>query len=153
VEQCAEYARRRGNRHELAHAELTRARLDGEAAAMTALPEAVSTFRAVGDLRCLARGYLLLAERRPPQERAALYEQALDAARSAHDQVHQENALEGLVRAHWESGARLRAASALGQLANLVGMVPAARRCPDEMVRQLDELSPAVAEGQARGST
>jgi hypothetical protein len=153
AEQCAAYARASGNRQELAHAELTRARLTGGPDVEADLAEAVDAFRSVGDLRCLARSYLLLAGRRAPAEQVPLYERALEVADAAHDPLNQERALEGLVRAHWASGARHDAAVALGRLVTLVGYGPATSRCPDEMVPQLADWTAAIAEGQAHGSS
>jgi tetratricopeptide (TPR) repeat protein len=150
VEQCVAYARGTGNRHELAHAELTRARLSGAPSADGDLAGAVETFRAIGDLRCLARGHLLLAGGRPPEEQVALFEQALEVATAAADRLHQEQALEGLVRSHWQSGAHQQAATALGRLVGLVGYERATARCPEELVAQLDRWQSAVAEGRAR---
>ncbi|HEU4911503.1 MAG TPA: hypothetical protein VFV76_06365, partial [Actinomycetes bacterium] len=148
VDQCAEYARSTGNRHELAHAELTRARLTPDEP--PDLTDAVATFRRVGDFRCLVRSYLLQAEQRPAPERAALYEQALEVAESAGDQLHKERALEGLIAARWEAGERRRAAVALGRLVSLLGHGPAVARCPEAMRSELDDWTAAIAEGQAR---
>jgi predicted ATPase/DNA-binding CsgD family transcriptional regulator len=152
AEQCADYARRTGNQHELAHAELTTARLTRGPVLAADLAAAVDTFRAVGDLRCLSRSYLLLAEQCPPGERAAIYEQAFDVASAARDQLHQERALDGLIRSYWSAGERHRAATALGRLVALVGREAALRRCPEAMLGHLDEWSTAVAEGRARQS-
>ena len=65
AEECAAYARRSGNRHELAHAILTRAALGACDDVEADLTEVMARFRAVGDLRCLTRCYLLLAKRAP----------------------------------------------------------------------------------------
>lgn len=151
AEQCATYAHASGNRHELAHALLTRARLTSGPDVEADLAAAVDAFRTVGDLRCLARSHLLLAGRRRGAEQVSLLQQALEIARTARDQVNQEQALGGLVRAHWESGAGRDAATALGALVGLVGWDRATGACPDEMLERLDRWDTAIAEGQARG--
>jgi predicted ATPase len=152
VEQCMEYARATANRHELAHAELTRARLSGDLPVGEHLDEAVGTFRAVGDLRCLARSHLLLAGAKPPAEQAPVFEQALEVATAAGDTLHQERALAGLVRSHWDSGAHRRAATAFGALVGLVGSERACELSPVELLAQLDRWGTAVTEGQARAA-
>ncbi len=151
AEQCAAHARSSGNHHELAHALLTRAALSGGPGVDADLAEAIEVFRAVGDLRCLTRGYLRLAGRSPVREQPPLLEQALDVARRAHDLDHQARALELLIRAHWEAGARDRAAATLGALMVVVGDEPAIGRCPEAMVAELDRWAASIAEGQARG--
>jgi hypothetical protein len=149
AQQCVEYGHASGHRHELAHAVLTRAVLSTRPDVDAELFDAVDTFRAVGDLRCLTRSYLHLAAHRPVAEQAPPLQQALDVARRAHDIANQATALERLVAAQWESGAHREAALALGALANLVGYEPAVRRCPQAMVGQLDQWDIAIAEGQA----
>lgn len=151
AEQCTAYAGATGNRHELAHAVLTRARLTDQPEDEADLGRALETFRAVGDLRCLARVHLQLAGRRPPAERPALLGQALEVARTANDLVNQQRALEGLVTAHWEAGSPDGAATALGDLATLVGWESAYERCPPEMRAALDHTTAATGEGRAPG--
>ncbi|MGZ4594999.1 MAG: LuxR C-terminal-related transcriptional regulator [Actinomycetes bacterium] len=150
AEQCATYARASGNRHELAHARLTRAALSPGPGIESDLSEAMDTFRTVGDLRCLTRSYLQLAAQRPAAQQVPLLRQALDVARTAHDVDHQATALERLIRALWDSGARSDAGTALGELVNLVGYEAATSRCPDPMVAELDRWDTAIAEGRAR---
>jgi predicted ATPase/DNA-binding CsgD family transcriptional regulator len=145
--ECVDYSRASGNRHELAHAMLTRASLSPGRDAE--LFDAIETFRAVGDLRCLARSYLLLAAQRPAPDRPPLLGQALDVARRAHDVTNQTTALERLIRAHWAAGARRDAAMTFGALAGLIGYPAATGRCPDAMIAELDEWRTAIAEGQA----
>jgi hypothetical protein len=143
AEQCAAYARDTGNRHELAHALLTTAALVGGD-----LTEALETFRAVGDLRCLTRGYLLLA--RDHTDPAPLLRQALDIARKANDVANQTIALERLVDAHWVAVEHRRAGIALGELVALVGRDAAVGRCPADLADDLRPWEAAIAEGQAR---
>jgi hypothetical protein len=150
VDQCATYALESGNRHEHAHAELTRARLVGRPADGT-LTAAARVFRAVGDLRCLTRCHLMLAEALPPAAAVAELESALLVAGTARDAAHQEAALAGLVRGHWAAGAPRQAAVALGRLAALVGADRANAACPGDMRDQLAGWTAAVAEGRARG--
>ena len=102
AEQCAAYATGTGNKHEHAHALLTRATLIPRTAAEADLNQVVEVFRAVGDLRCLARSYLCLADGRSPADRATLLEKALEVATRARDVDHQATALEQLVSAYWE---------------------------------------------------
>ena len=149
VEDCATYARATGNIHELAHALFTRASLFPQPRTDPDLEGAVETFRAVGDLRCLARSQLLMAADAGPTEQVGFLEAALDVARKAHDLEHQCVALEQLVGSHWASGDRRAAAVALGALVNLVGHDRATARCPVAMLDDLDDLSSVVAEGQA----
>jgi predicted ATPase/DNA-binding CsgD family transcriptional regulator len=156
AEECVAFARRTANRHELAHALFTRARLVPEQRAdhpeddLTALAE---EFRAVGDLRCLARTYLVLAERRPPAEQVRLLEQAFDVGTRAHDPGHQEEALIGLVRRHWAAGDQRRAAFELGRLSGLIGEPAALDRCPDGLRECRIALATSIAEGVAHASS
>jgi hypothetical protein len=103
-----------------------------------ALAEAVESFRAVGDLRCLTRAYLALADRRGPSERLALLERALGVASTARDGGQQVDALTRLVAACWSSGARRRATVLLGRLVGLVGLDRARALCPVEMLPELE---------------
>jgi hypothetical protein len=81
-----------------------------------------------------------------------LLEQALEAARRAHDLAHQATALDRLVAAHWESGAHRAAVVAMGELVNLVGLEEASRRSPAGLVADLDGWSTALVEGRARAT-
>jgi predicted ATPase len=150
AEQCATYARDAGNRHELAHALLTRGALGAGSGIDTYLFDAVDTFRAVGDLRCLTRSYLLLARDRLPFEQVPLLQQALDITVRAHDLTNQATTLARLIRAHWESGAHREAAVTLGALIDLAGYEPAIERCPESMTQELDHWDTAIAEGRSR---
>jgi hypothetical protein len=105
ADQCVQYARSTNNQHELGHALLARAAFATGLEAAANLDEALRMFRTTGDLRCLARCYLRLAELRPARERVGLLEQALGIARTHHDVTHQAIAMERLIAALWESGA------------------------------------------------
>lgn len=153
AEQCAAYARECGNQHELAHAMLTRATLPAAPDPDPDLDEAIVEFRTVGDLRCLTRSLLVLAARRPAAEQVPLFRQAHDVAVRAHDLANQASAVEGLVRALWESGARRLAVVELGVLTHLLGEKPARARCPEPMLQELDRWDTAIIEGQARAAT
>jgi len=83
---CIDYARQTGNDHELAHALLTRSALLAGPSAEATLQEALGIFRSVGDLRCLTRCHLGLADFGGP-ERAGHLREALALARTAHDPV------------------------------------------------------------------
>jgi predicted ATPase len=150
ADQCAAYARTCGNNHELAHALLTRARLCTGSQCEADLDDAIASFRAVGDLRCLTRGYLRLADGQPTAERVAYLDQALDFARRAHDIGNQTTTLERLIGTHWAAGDAQKAGSALGELIGLIGDVDATSRCPADMVADLHRWSGAIAEGRAR---
>jgi hypothetical protein len=112
----------------------------------------VEEFRAIGDLRCLARTYLVMAERRPAGEQIHLLELALDVGTRAHDTGHQEQALEGLLLRHWVARDERRAAFELGRLTALVGEAAALDRCPPELRKRRDELATTIAEGLAYGA-
>jgi predicted ATPase/DNA-binding CsgD family transcriptional regulator len=151
AEQCAAYARRSGNPHELAHALLTRSYATPWAEAEPDVVEASEVFRAVGDLRCLTRCYLLMGERTSPRRRVPVVLQALDVANRAHDTENQSTALERLVHAQWEAGDQEQAAVALGALSSIVGSESAQSRAPLDLLPELDRWEGAVAEGLARG--
>lgn len=153
AEQCAAYARECGNQHELAHAMLTRATLPAAPDPDPDLDEAIVEFRTVGDLRCLTRALLLLADRRPAAGQVPLFREAHDVAVRAHDLTNQATAVGGLVGALWESGARRLAVVELGVLTHLLGEDAARERCPASMLQELDRWDTTITEGQARAAT
>ena len=61
AQECVDYAQSVGNEHELAHAHLVQAMLGQDAPGD--LGELLSTFRSVGDLRCVDRCLRIIAER------------------------------------------------------------------------------------------
>jgi hypothetical protein len=150
ADECLAFARTAANRHELGHALLTRAAIAPAGDHDAELSEATEIFRAVGDLRCLTRSYLRLADRRPPAAQVSLLEQALDVARTAHDASHQATVLERLIDAHWAADAPRNAFLELGALIDLVGREQAVARCPQAMAGVGDRWVTAIAEGQAR---
>jgi predicted ATPase/DNA-binding CsgD family transcriptional regulator len=150
AEQSIDYARERGHAHELAHARLALAGLRPGPAGAEHAAAALPTFRAVGDLRCVVRCCLRLADDRPPGEAVALLEQALATAAAAGDRPRRIEVLTRLVRAHWARGATRDAAVAVGALAGLVGTAAAERACPPDLAGELDRWRWAVAEGRAR---
>jgi hypothetical protein len=129
---------------------MTRASVSGRPDAESDLAEALETFRAVGDLRCLTRGYVLLAGWRSPTEALGLLEHALDFAVRAHDAARQATVLERLVQLHWERGEHRQAAVRMGSLTALVGPEEAARRSPLDLARHTEDWSSSIAEGHAR---
>lgn len=153
--ECADYALRTGNQHELAHAHLVQAMLRTDAASPATsdepsrrspdadereglaapddLAELTAMFRRLGDLRCVTRSLLLRARLASSDERVALLEEALAAARSAGDLTHQTTALTRLVRAHWRRGDRVATLAALDRLESVAGADAAARACPPEL--------------------
>ena len=151
TDQCVGYGRSGGNAHELAHALLTRATVAGGADPEADLAEALETFRAVGDLRCLTRGHLLLpgGGRRP--RRSACSSKRSTSPRRAHDEGHQTTVLERLVALHWDRGEHHQAAVRLGSLTALVGPEEAAQHSPPDLARRAGDWSSSIAEGQARG--
>lgn len=152
IEHCEAHARATGNDHELAHATLTRVALIPSPANDALLLEAGDTFRASGDLRCLTRSYLLLAEQSHLRDQIPLLHEALAVAESANDHTHQVTVLERLITARWETGAHRQAATTLGVLINLIGHDAATDRCPPAMLEQLPQWRIAITEGSARGA-
>ena len=149
ADECVAYAQAHSNQHELGHALLVSARARGELDADD-LDEIISTFSAVGDLRCLARGYLLAAEHRPPPARVSALQAALDVARRAHDTAHQTLALEQIVSTHWAADDCVLAAVKWGELIELLGEAEARRRAPEGLIETEAEWHTAIAEGRAR---
>lgn len=152
AEQCATYARGCGNHHELAHALLTRTTLSGHHRPDPVLDEVIDEFRTVGDLRCLTRALLLKAGRAPAADRVPLLRQAYEVSARARDADHQAVAVERLVHALWESGARRLAVVELGILCHLLGEAQARERCPAPMLLELDAWETTLAEGRARAA-
>jgi len=133
--ECADYAGRVGNEHELAHAALVQQRLGLPNAALT-LDELIATFRRVGDARCAVRSLLLTADRTPARDgvRAVqLLEEALAFADTADDRAHQAAALSRLAPAYWARGDRVRTLTTLGRLAAVAGPDAASAACPPEL--------------------
>ena len=85
AEQCADYATAVGNEHELAHALQVRARLPGCDDVEGTIRYAMTIFRRVGDLRCIIRSNLALAELRPEGQRTDSLAAALVACVTAND--------------------------------------------------------------------
>lgn len=152
ADECVAYATECSNQHELAHAMLTTSALSTRTGPDPALDEAIEEFRTVGDLRCLTRGLLLQASRRPVAERVPLLRQAHDVAVRARDEAHQVLTTERLVQALWESGAHRLAVVELGALVHLVGEDAARSRCPRAMLRELEHWGTTLAEGRARAA-
>jgi hypothetical protein len=148
AEECAEYARESGNRHELAHALLTHAALSDDPRAEA--EEAAEIFQAVGDLRCMTRSYQLLARGRAPLEQIPQLESALGVATRANDRAAQIAVLESLIAARWRAGRRHEAAVALGGLVGLSGYDAALARSPSALRDDVEAWSAAIAEGEAR---
>ncbi len=146
IERCHRHALGHGNRHEIAHAELTLARLAPESE--TDLKRLATVFRQVGDLRCLTRSYIPLAEREPDAATHWLG-LALEAARAI-DRPSQVDVLGRLIAAHGRNGARDQALQAFGELSVLVGRDQAEAACRAELADQLMSWQPAEADGRAR---
>lgn len=120
--ECVEYARSVGNTHELAHACLVQTRLHPDSPAESGnIDDLITTFRRLGDLRCLTRSLLLQASMAGPEARVGLLEQALSIAETAGDRGHQVAALERLVDAHRALGDGVRTQVALGRLEAVTG--------------------------------
>jgi hypothetical protein len=111
--ECADYAERTGNEHELAHARLAQATLGVEEG--IELSDLIQTFRQLGDLRCVNRGLLLQAARTPdPAGRVRVLGEALSIAVAANDRTRQAATLERLIAAQRaaDDGAASRASRA-----------------------------------------
>lgn len=146
IERFHRHAAGHGNRHEIAHAELTLARLAPESE--IDLKRVTTLFRQVGDLRCLTRSYILLAERKPGDATHWLG-LALETARAI-DRPSQVDILRRLIATHGRSGARDQALQAFGELSVLVGRDQAEAACRAELANQLMSWQPAEADGRAR---
>jgi predicted ATPase/DNA-binding CsgD family transcriptional regulator len=142
ADQCVAYADSVGNRHELAHALLTRARLTDLA---DELPRAVEIFEAVGDLRCLARCHLHLAQL--GHDLLGNLERAYDVATAARDAPRRAHVLERLVQVHVDAGRHREAALALGTL-TIIGEERALAAIPAGFL--VDDWTLVLAEGRAR---
>ncbi len=154
VVQCLAYATETGNRHELAHALLTRARLRPDATtASDDLAAARDVFAELGDLRCLARAHLALAQHSAPEDSLSLLRTAVElSAHAVAPGVHESAVIE-LVRLAWEDGRTREAALALGELMTLIPREQALAACPESLRDQIDILQPQVLEGIARVGT
>lgn len=159
--ECVDYARDADNAHELAHAALVQQTLAVPDAAES-LDELESSFRSLGDVRCLTRTLLLAADRATdPRARVGALEEALGLAEDAGDDGHRAAALDRLVEAYWERGDATRARTALGRLEAIAGPEAAASARPDGLDLQLEPAgqpgSPSgpvpVPSGTARTST
>jgi hypothetical protein len=115
------------------------------------MPQAVEAFTAVGDLRCLARCHLHLADHavRHGSDPVPELELAYEVATRAHDDARRARSLELLVGEHWRTRRPDQAAVALGMLAGVVGQEQALMTCP-ELASDLTSWLPAVARGRAR---
>lgn len=113
---------------------------------------ALSTFRTVGDLRCVVRSYLRLADDRAPDTAVALLDRALETAVVMGDRPRRIEVLNRLVGLHWVHGATRDAAVWPGVLAGLEGDGAAERVCPPGLAAVLDSWRWAVAAGRARST-
>ncbi|MGZ4591173.1 MAG: LuxR C-terminal-related transcriptional regulator [Actinomycetes bacterium] len=149
--QCVAYANDTDNRHELAHALLTRARLRPDSPTTPDdLAAARDEFANVGDLRCLARTHLALAQLATPERAVPLLRTAVGLAAYASATSIKETALTALVHCAWEAGQTREAALALGELMSNLGREDALATCPSGLRSQIDTLEPQVLEGMAR---
>jgi predicted ATPase/DNA-binding CsgD family transcriptional regulator len=133
--ECARYAERTGNEHELAHARIAQATLGVDEE--VELTELIDTFRQLGDLRCVNRGLLLRAARaRVPEARVHALEEALAVATAAGDSARQVTTLKRMVSAYLEMGDETSALLTLRTLAERAGTDVAAAACPPELAEQ-----------------
>lgn len=138
VSECIAYSQAVGNRHELAHAHLVRARLHADSpSAADDIDALVDAFRSLGDLRCLTRSLLLQAPRARPDSRIAILDEALCVAEKAGNRGHQAAALGALVEAHWAKADRIATLAALDRLGALAGAEAAAAVCPPDLFGEL----------------
>ncbi|MEV1131122.1 LuxR C-terminal-related transcriptional regulator [Agromyces sp. NPDC049794] len=146
--ECADYAVRTGNVHELAHAHLVQSMLRADAAdpdgsddgrnssELADLSELTGTFRRLGDLRCVTRSLMLRARLGGLADRVPLLAEAADVAHAAGDPAHETTALGRLAAAHWERGDRIATLTALDRLGAVAGADAAAAATPQELAEE-----------------
>lgn len=149
ADECVAYGESHTNRHEHAHGLIVRASLTAGEASANDLEVATTAFRAIGDLRCLARSYLLLARRRGRADRIPLLTKAHRVAASAFDDETRAITLERLAREHWAQGSRREAYLAFGELIATVGRERAERAVPAELVAEAGRWAPTILEGRS----
>lgn len=146
AEQCLTYASEKGNDHEHAHATLVRAALEPNDESCLAIEGALEVFKAVGDLRCLARSYQELARHMQPADQVPLLLDALAAAVKAHDRPRQAQILIRLIGAYWQSDDHRRAALTLGCLMETASPSAITPAIPKELLSE--QWTTVVAEGR-----
>ncbi len=151
AQQCVAYAEASGNRHERAHGLLVLAELQRSPDWEDQVTSALDTFRRVGDLRCLSRGYLHLAGALPSDEQIPMLRRALSASAAANDRPRQVQALSRTMQAHLAGGDHRSAALVLGALSTVLEDSEVADHVPDVLAADINRWRPTIAEGLARG--
>ncbi len=131
AQECVAYAKSVGNEHELAHAHLVQAMLGQDSPGE--LDELVKTFRNLGDLRCLNRSLLIVADRADDGDLIPTLNEALNVAVDAADRGRQALVLTRLAAARWDHDDRPGTLAALDLLAAAAGMDAAFEACPREL--------------------
>lgn len=114
AEQSIAYGEETGNDHERAHGQLVRAALPRCAEPVSTITDALGVFRRVGDLRCVVRAHLALADHRDGDERIASLVDALAAADLDRDDRAVERCGVTLIEALLVAGRRADAAMVWG---------------------------------------
>lgn len=115
AEQCLDYARKRENELELAHARLVRW-LAGAAGDHADLGQAIRGFRRSGDLRCLSRALVAEAATEPPAQAEQTLREARSSGAESGDDRSLRIAATALIQLLWRAGRRDEAETELGAL-------------------------------------
>jgi hypothetical protein len=132
AQECVDYSLAVGNEHELAHAHLAQAMLGHDAPGE--LDELVRTFRNLGDLRCVTRALLLVADRSVGDDLLSALSAALGVAIDAGDRGRQAIVFARLAAARWERNDRPGTLAALDGLVATAGAEAALAACPQELL-------------------
>lgn len=141
--ECVAYGESTANEHELAHGRLVQATLGLEEAGD--LDDLLSSFRHLGDLRCVHRVLILRAARvTDARKRIETLHEARAIAIAAGDPSRQIIAVTALIDAQRDAGDRGGVLAALDALADLAGRDAAIAACrPDELPEFVGEHATA----------
>jgi DNA-binding CsgD family transcriptional regulator len=146
AEQCVAHALDSGNEHELAHARLVLAALPTYPRPEQVIESTMDVFQTVGDLRCLTRAYVQLADL--GLARSGSLGRALSTSLAAKDRKRQAAVGLRLVDDLWQSGRQRDAALVVGALRNAIGS-GAVEEIPTELRSEL--WRSVLLEGEAAG--
>ncbi|MCB0908520.1 MAG: HTH domain-containing protein [Nocardioidaceae bacterium] len=133
--ECLTYATCHGNEVEMGHARLSRAKAV-PIGSHEDLTEAVRLFRRAGDLRCLSRGLVALAEHEP-EEAEPLLREALDVSAASGDLQLHVIATAALGTLLWEQSRHAEANALLGAAAEELPPAALAARVPPGLAAEL----------------